>query len=184
MKHFTRLQAPGQPNDAKRFDILACAKVGLSCAAGPLAVGLLFVIVWIIGVPTLEWTATGFKPWNAAWSNRLGVVLGLFVIELPFAIGLGILLCYREVTSYWGAALTCAKIAACISIPSLAGFGCMISLASRGHNVVAAHELVEMVGEALVVLTKEVAAGVSCGVIAAANVRRLKRLPSGPSRRR
>src|SRR5207244_8864947 len=94
----------------------------------------------------------------------------------PFVVGLGILLSYQGVTSYWGAGLTGAKVAACLSIPPLVGLGCLICLASGGHNVVTAQDFAGMVGLALVVLTKEVAAGVSWGVIAAANVRRLNRV--------
>jgi hypothetical protein len=176
MKYVTRLQTASLFNDAKPFGLFTCVKVGLLSAAGPLVIGLLFVIVWSICVPTMEWTATGYKAWNEGSGARLAFTLGLFLIELPFAVGLGILLSYRRVTSYGGAGLTGAKVAACLSIPPMTGLGCLICLASRVHNVMTARAFAEMVGLALVLLTKEVAAGVSCGVIAAANVRRLNRL--------
>jgi len=159
-----------------RFALSGCVRVGLLSAAGPLAIALLFVVVWSSCVPTMEWTATGYKEWNADSGTRLGFTLGLLLVELPFAVGLGIVLSYRGVNSYWAAGLTGAKVAACLSIPPLAGLGCLICLASRGHNVMTAQDFAHMVRLALVLLTKEIAAGVSCGAITAANVRRLNRL--------
>ena len=175
MKYAAHLQTPGLLTDAKPFGLFTCAKIGLLSAAGPLAIALLFVTVWIIYVPALDWTATGYKEWHAALGTRLGITLGLFVAELPFAVGLGMLLSHRRVTSYLAAGLTGAKVAACISNPLLAGMGFMICLASTGHNVMTVHDFAEMVGLTLVLLTKEIAAGASCGVIAAAIVRRLNR---------
>src|SRR4051794_37265153 len=111
-----------------------CVKTGLLCAAGPVVLALVFVSVWSLIVPELSWTANRYQPWNATYGERLGYTLSLLLIEVPFAIVLGARLHYRGVTSSWVAGWTGAKAAAWITIPFLAGLGCLSILGSLGPN--------------------------------------------------